>query len=208
MLNHFKQKKKKSFANRINKILNLSICISAIYLLLTYIKSKNYISRAYRISQSPTNKMFYKPSVNQKGKSLFSGETQMNTDSNYKKIQYTQEELNEAISELNLPTWSRSYRHCSSSESEVSCYEIIKAWRLIKSWIHSVQTTPIDDRRVILIQHFFDGVGNRISIDAVGFLLALMDNRSLIIKGFYLKNGQPNYDKSNAYIFNPKINFY
>lgn len=203
MLNRFKQKNKKNSSKRFNDLLDISIFFSIIYVILAYIKNKS----SY-LPQATEKQSLKRNTTNKKGKIFnFLGETAINIDRNIrsKKLQYSQSELKEAISELNLPTWSRSYRHCSSSESEIRCHEIIKAWRLIKSWIHSIETTSLENRRYILIQHYFDGVGNRISIDAAGFLLALMDNRSLAIRGFYLKNGQPNYERSNAYHFHPLV---
>ncbi|KAK8881499.1 hypothetical protein M9Y10_004235 [Tritrichomonas musculus] len=198
--------KKKVFSNSmLNKLLDVSIIISIIYNFLVYFKRRQYIAYVNQLSQQLKNNEFNIPSTNMKGKLHFLGESQLNVDRSMSAFNYSQTELNEAISELNIPTWSRSYRHCSSSESEVSCYEIIKSWRLIKSWIYSMKTTPLKNRRFILIQHYFDGVGNRISIDAAGFLLALMSNRSLVFRGFYLKEGKANYKRSNAYILHPLI---
>ena len=112
---------------------------------------------------------------------------------------YSNEELEESIRQLNLPTWSRSYVPCNSSKSEITCPQIVSAWRSIQSWIYNISHTPISKLNFIVTKHYFDGIGNRISIDTVVFLIALMSNRTMIVEGHYLQNGITISQKGNSY---------
>ncbi|EAY14908.1 hypothetical protein TVAG_380180 [Trichomonas vaginalis G3] len=135
----------------------------------------------------------------------FPGHTTMRIAPRPPEIEYTQEELDEAIIELNLPTWSRSYVPCTSNESEVTCSQIVKAWRTIKQWENHVNTTSLEDDRYVLTKHYFDGVGNRISIDIIVFLLALMGNRRMVVEGSCMKGGQAVQGCGNAYYYQRSI---
>ena len=97
---------------------------------------------------------------------------------------YTTEELEMAIEGLHLPTWSRSYVPCNSPQSEVTCDQIVHAWRVVNAWAKN-QTEPFESHNHLFIQHYYDGVGNRLGTDAASFVLALMDNRTVSIRGVY-----------------------
>ena len=100
-------------------------------------------------------------------------------------INYTKEELNEAIIGLNLPTWSRSYVPCNDSRSEVTCSQVVKAWRCLDGWAKYIESHPFENRKHLQMEHLYDGVGNRFSTDTTAFIVALMLNRSFIVKGNY-----------------------
>jgi len=102
-----------------------------------------------------------------------------------KAINYSKEELEEAVIGLQLPTWSRSYTKCDHPQSEVSCSQVISAWRCLSSWANHMNTTQFNDRKHFLMKHTYDGVGNRFSTDTTTFVIALMDNRSYIMESYY-----------------------
>jgi hypothetical protein len=120
-------------------------------------------------------------------------------------LDYSESELQEAIRKLKLPTWSRSYVPCTDRRSEVTCSQIVRAWRVIKTWSDNLTATPITERRWITARHYYDGIGNRISIDVVLFLLCLMDNRTFVIRGFYLQEGQGKFQRGNAFEYDPTV---
>ncbi|KAH0793384.1 hypothetical protein GPJ56_002686 [Histomonas meleagridis] len=118
---------------------------------------------------------------------------------------YTQQELDEAIKGLHLPTWSRSYVPCTSPKSEVTCPQIIEAWRTIKRWITYMDNTTIENREYIKINHVTNGVGNRISMDITMFLLSLMTNRTMVIQGNFVQQGHIVSQSGNAYKYRKHI---
>jgi hypothetical protein len=115
-------------------------------------------------------------------------------------IPYTPSELSAAIISLRIPAWSRGHIPCSEPESEVTCSQIVRAWRLIKRWSDLITSTPLLDRRWIQARHYENGVGNRLSTDTIIFLLALM-----VVKGFHLKVGEESYRRGNAYKYDSAI---
>jgi hypothetical protein len=120
-------------------------------------------------------------------------------------IQFTPAELQAAITGLKLPTWSRGYLHCSDPQSEVTCSQVVRAWRLIGGWAEHMRQTPLENRRWVQARHYTDGVGNRLSIDTLLFLFAVMDNRSFVVKGFYLDSGRSDRRRGNAYEYDSAI---
>jgi hypothetical protein len=82
---------------------------------------------------------------------------------------------------------------------------VVRAWRLIGGWSELMRNTPLRSRRWIQARHYTDGVGNRLSIDTILFLLAVMDNRSFVVKGFHLASGHSDYSRGNAYEYDPAI---
>ena len=118
-------------------------------------------------------------------------------------LTYSEAELNESIIGLNLPTWSRSYIPCNKPGSEITCSEVIHAWRTLNSWNNFNEEVPFKNRKILLMQHLYDGVGNRFSTDTVAFMVALMLNRSFVLDGIYpVPNG---YKKGQAFKFNPHV---
>jgi hypothetical protein len=65
--------------------------------------------------------------------------------------------------------------------------------------------TPMNERRWIQARHYENGVGNRLSSDTVIFLLGLMDNRSMVVKGFHMKFGESFWRRGNAYEYDDSI---
>ena len=179
---------------QVTQILNLLISIFFVFNILVFFKFKPFL--AFSNSSSNQKKDF---SFNTTGTFSYPGQVSRRIPPPPPDIEYTQEELEEAIVHLNLPTWSRSYVKCDDPESEVTCSQIVKAHRAIKKWKDHVENTPIEDDKYIITKHYFDGVGNRISIDTVVFLLAMMNNRSMVVEGSCLKGGQVVYNCGNAY---------
>ena len=173
---------------QVTQILNLLISIFVVFNVLVFFKFKPF--RAFSNPQNQQNSL----SFNTTGVFSYPGQVSRRIAPPPPEIEFTQEELDEAIVHLNLPTWSRSYVNCTDPESEVTCSQIVRAHRAIKRWEAHVESTPIEDDRYILTKHYFDGVGNRISIDTVVFLLALMNNRSMVVEGSCLKGGQVVYN--------------
>ena len=98
--------------------------------------------------------------------------------------QFTDEELSEAIEGLQLPTWSRGYTHCNSSNSEVTCAQVVHAWRVLNGWVEN-QKKPFEEHKHVFVQHFYAGVGNRLATHVSAFILALMDNRTFSVAAVY-----------------------
>ena len=180
-------------------ILNITLFFSFLYFCLAIIKRKKIISSIFNFPEI-LNEQLEKINFN-----YHEGETCKYFHKFKPNLKYNEEELNEAIREMNIPTWSRGYVHCSDPESEVTCPQVVLAWRTLKGWSNKMKNTPLEERNFSLVYHYFDGIGNRISIDIVMFLISLMNNRSLILKGEYLKNGDIADDRSNAYFFHPQV---
>lgn len=126
----------------------------------------------------------------------FSGRTPRNVP----KIAFKQELINYSLDEdiifLNLPTWSKSYVKCNHKSSEVSCNQIQHAASVLRQWVKNIESMKeksLKDCKYILGRHYFDGLGNRISIDIYLFLLAVMSNRCLVIEGHYPLKGATSF---------------
>ena len=112
-----------------------------------------------------------------------------NHSDDFDDVTYTESELEEAIKGLNLPTWSRSYVHCNNSESEVTCKEVVSAWKYLKEWISFIKKHPFNERRKhLLLKSVRGGVGNRLSTSTVGFMIALLENRSFVMEALHPKD--------------------
>jgi hypothetical protein len=121
------------------------------------------------------------------------------------KLDFTEKELREAIVFLKLPTWSRSWIPCDSPKSELTCSQVIRAYRTIKSWHYNITSTKLEDRRWVKAFHYIDGVGNRLSKDSLLLFLSILGNRSFIVEGRHLAHGQETSVKANAYEYDPAI---
>lgn len=118
-------------------------------------------------------------------------------------INFTEKELNEAIEGLNLPTWSRSYVKCDNPQSEVTCSQVVHAYRVLNNWAQYIESTPFEKRKHFTMEHLYDGVGNRFSTDTTTFIIALMLNRSYIMKSSYPKGR--NWVSGQAFQFHPGV---
>ncbi|KAH0788902.1 hypothetical protein GPJ56_007197 [Histomonas meleagridis] len=119
----------------------------------------------------------------------------------FSSIEYTSKELEDAINQLHLPTWSRAYVPCTSEKSEVTCSQVVHSWRVIQQWVNYIGEIPYQNRKYIHILHCSNGLGNRIGMDVVMFLLAVMTNRSIVIEGNHLYQGKVITDHGSAYDF-------
>ena len=114
-------------------------------------------------------------------------------------IPYTEEELDTAINFLNLPTWSRSYVHCSNPESEVTCSQVILAYRTIKGWEDHISSIPLENRKYFVIKHPIKGMGNKMTTDINGFTMALMSNRSALVLSNFPSKDKLIYEHAYKY---------
>ena len=96
-------------------------------------------------------------------------------------ISVTDEEIHEAVDFLNLPIWSRGYIPCHDPKSEVTCSQVVHAYHVIKNWEDYIAKIPIEKRKYFVIKHPVKGLGNKMMTDIVGFVLALMSNRSVLV---------------------------
>jgi hypothetical protein len=116
---------------------------------------------------------------------------------------FTETELEAAISGLNLPTWSRSYQRCDSPQSEVTCAQVVHAWRTLNGWSIS-QRSPFSTHHHFLVLHAFDGVGNRMSTEVATFVIALLHNLTYTVRGrFPTQTGQ--WANGQAFDFHPSV---
>jgi hypothetical protein len=120
-------------------------------------------------------------------------------------LSYMKDELGAALVGLKLPTWSRGYVPCDDPASEVTCAQVVRAWRTIGNWSRLIRGTALTQRRWIQARHYYNGIGNRLSTDTIIFLLALMDNRSMVVRGFHLASGRRQYARGNAYEYDASI---
>lgn len=119
-------------------------------------------------------------------------------------INYTQEELQEAIKGLNIPIWSRSYVPCDDSRSEITCTQVIKAFRVLNNWSKHIERTKFEDtKHFYTIHKNFGGVGNRFATDMATFLIALMQNRSFVINSVYPRGIK--YGNGQAFQFQKNV---
>jgi hypothetical protein len=121
---------------------------------------------------------------------------------------FTDTELNEAISFLDLPIWSRGHLNCSNAKSEVTCGQIVHASRTIRNWLELIDSIPFEDRHWVLCHQVFDGIGNRMSIDTFLFILSLMGNRSLAVTGWHMRDGVTDKSRGNAYEYHRSMTLY
>lgn len=95
---------------------------------------------------------------------------------NYPLLSFSKRNLiDEAIAYLNLPTWSRNYKPCSSRKSEVNCEQIIIAYTTIKEWI-SIGTNRPEYAAVHIRPKA--GIGNGLYHIISGLVVAISLNRS------------------------------
>lgn len=120
--------------------------------------------------------------------------------------EYTEEQLEEAIRELHLPTWSRGYIHCSNPKSEVTCAQIVHAYRILNGWAQYQNSSSFSDKKHFLMQHLYDGVGNRMSTDTATFVIALMDNRTYTVEAQH-PSANPSQAFGQAFDFHPAIKY-
>ena len=104
------------------------------------------------------------------------------------------DDINKMIEYLRLPTYSLSYKNCTEKESEISCKDIIKAYETIKRYEYNITHTERKDRKYFILKHPIKGMGNKMNTDVVGFILAMMSNRTILVESNY-----PTKDKGLVY---------
>lgn len=119
---------------------------------------------------------------------------------------YTEKELEEAIKGLHLPTWSRGYLHCSHPKSEVTCPQIVHAYRILNVWAESQMKKGFSNHKHFIMQHLYDGVGNRMSTDTATFIIALMGNRTFTVEAFH-PSSDPTKTFGQAFDFHPAVTY-
>jgi hypothetical protein len=75
---------------------------------------------------------------------------------------------------LRLPVWSRGYVPCDSNQSEVSCFEVVRAARTVQQWEKSRTTGQI------WVQITDESFPDRLSMLYHGLQIALVTNRAVI----------------------------
>lgn len=120
-------------------------------------------------------------------------------------IPYEQIELDTAIKFLNLPTWSRGYIACNDSRSEITCSTVVRAYRLIKGWEDNISSLPLEQRKYFVLEHPVKGMGNKMSTDIIGFTMALMSNRTVIVTSNQPIKDGPGVRWQHAYEFPPSV---
>jgi hypothetical protein len=110
--------------------------------------------------------------------------------------------LSAAIAGLHLPVWSRGHAPCGSARSEVTCAQVLRAWRALDGWAES-QRRGFARVRHFLMQHLYDGVANRLSTDTATFVIALMDNRSYTVQATHPTAGGAR--AGQAFEFHPAV---
>jgi hypothetical protein len=91
---------------------------------------------------------------------------------------FTPDELAAAISSLRLPTWSRGHLTCADSRSEVTCGQVVHAWRAIHAWEERI--SYIKNTSQIPVIHVWTkkgGVGNRVMQQLVSLVIAMKTGR-------------------------------
>ena len=104
-------------------------------------------------------------------------------------MHFTKEELDEAVYNMNLPVWARSYKHCNDPQSEVSCSQIVRAWRCIQRWEAHVNSTSYLEDKLFISEYEKDGIGNHMNMEAAAFVIALYLNRTFVIGTKHPQNG-------------------
>ena len=118
-------------------------------------------------------------------------------------IDFSQDELQMAIQYLNIPTWIRSYRHCNMPDSEVTCSQVVRAYRLIRGWEEMTNSVPLEHRKYFILKHPTKGMGNKMTTDICAFILALMSNRSVLVLSNYPTRKGVKHD--HAYKYPPSV---
>lgn len=180
----------------LNTLLNLLILIAVIFNVCIFLSKTFYPAQIIPkipshinpfLGATPINIPFYDDQANQN---------------------YNDSSLEEDIAFLNLPTWSRSYVSCKNSKSEIKCPQIAHAAELFRNWVKSVESCKnesLEKCKYILARHYFDGLGNRISIDIYLFLVAVMSNRCLVIEGRFPQNGRDSNGGGNAFDYQSSV---
>jgi hypothetical protein len=70
---------------------------------------------------------------------------------------------------------------CDHPDSEVTCAQVVRAYRVIKGWEENISTLPLENRRFFVIKHPIKGMGNKMTTDINGFTMALMSNRTVFV---------------------------
>jgi hypothetical protein len=108
-------------------------------------------------------------------------------------VVFTSAELTEAITSLHLPDWSRGHVNCSNARSEVTCAQVVKAWRAIRAWETALTTRGITSTSHIGVIHVFTkqgGIGNRVMQQTVASVIAMKTQR----KVFPFDSGRHEYE--------------
>lgn len=96
------------------------------------------------------------------------------------KQQYPEKLIEWAERYLKLPVWSKGYHHCYSKESEVSCFELYRAAKIIEHWNnHSINNKT---QGLIFVNITNEPFFDRLSMLYHGFQIAISSNRALYVE--------------------------
>jgi hypothetical protein len=127
-------------------------------------------------------------------------------------IPYTQEDLASAVLGLGLPTWSRGFVPCTEASSEVTCDQVVKAWRRIRLWEDDIAaqncSRDVNPRLLHVTLATKQGMANRMMLDTIAATIAMMTSRSVSVDmSSPSVNGPPIH--GNVYLYpNSSVFFY
>lgn len=83
-----------------------------------------------------------------------------------------------AVKYLRLPTWSSGYHKCHSEDSEVSCYELVRAAKEVEKWSKKVKNQNTIGQ--VYVQITNEPFPDRLSMLYHGIQIAIATNRNLV----------------------------
>ena len=202
MLNAKRQHQQSKKKNGLLILLNTLIIFMILFNIFIYLLNKKILS-------SKSSRYTFQTYNFHSSKIKTTNESQMNhiryQFKDYFKDSYTEKELKEALEGLHLPTWSRGYLDCNDNRSEITCPQIVHAWRILNGWAED-QKKGFANHKHYIMQHLYDGVGNRMSTDMVTFLIALMDNRTYTVQAVH-PSADPKKSFGQAFDFHPAVTY-
>jgi hypothetical protein len=93
-------------------------------------------------------------------------------------------ELAAATAALGFPAWSRGFVNCTHARSEVTCGQVVCAWRAIRAWERAVAAsgnTGDAHAGVVHTRALRAGIGNRVMQEMVGAVIAMVSGRAVSV---------------------------
>ncbi|OHT09375.1 hypothetical protein TRFO_21679 [Tritrichomonas foetus] len=79
---------------------------------------------------------------------------------------------------LRLPTWSHGYQKCDSADTEVSCYELVRAAKAVERWEKSIKSNSTTGQVWVHVTN--EEFPDTLSMLYHGLQIAVLTNRELI----------------------------
>lgn len=112
-------------------------------------------------------------------------------------------EVEEAEIFLKLPTWSNGYKNCSDPESEVSCFEVVRAYKAIKKYEESVKAQKT--KGYVIVQISKQQLADKMSKLYQGLSIAMATGRRVRVKSDDFPFELPDYFESPPESYNGYI---